>query len=196
MSHENDPLMSQNDLQINYLGGIHDLLSVENINMDMVCLTADESKANLEKLAKLPEFLFFDIARYLNAVDRMSTKDCLLGEGIISLGRLVNLGLEYYVEPHEIPEALEEIILEELKANEDRALGLLQFLKGSPMADMHAETTARQLTGIVVILLEDLIAALVGRKVPSVNGISAPYRFDALNKNTLVLRKTITVGFF
>ena len=86
--------------------------------------------------------------------------------------------------------------MEELKANEDKALGAFQFFKGSPLADMKFETTTRQLTGIMVILLEDLIAALVARKTPSINGISAPYRFDSINKNTLVLRKTIEVGFF
>lgn len=199
MSQENDPVTDYNDLQINYLGGIADLQSVENINLDVVCLTAEESRSNLEKLKVLPEILIFDIGRYLNAVDRMasmSNASSIIGEGMVSLSRLVNVGLEYYLEPHEIPEILEEVIVEEIKANEDNALGILQCLKGSAMAGIYAENMARQLTGIVVIMLEDLIAALVARRVPSINGISAPYRFDSINKNTLVLRKTIEIGFF
>jgi hypothetical protein len=188
--------MNYNDLQVNYLGGIQDLLSIENINLDKASLALPESDAIVQKLSKLPEILLFDIGRYLDAVDRMSITNKFFTEGSISLSRLINIGLEYYIEPHEIPEALEEAISEELKANEDKALGALLFFKGSPLADMKIETTTRQLTGIMVILLEDLIAALVARKTPSINGISAPYRFDSINKNTLVLRKTIEVGFF
>lgn len=191
MSQENDPSLHFNDLQVNYLGGINDLASVKNIVVDLPDGESALKPEDAVVLAALPEYILFDIKRYQNAIERISeTTDRDLSE-IVSMSRLINVGLEYYVEPHEIPEILDEIIVEELKSNEDLALGCLTFFKGSELAGFHIKLLADKMNGVLVIMLEDLIAALIGMKVPSINGISAPYRFDAFSGSTLVLRKSI-----
>lgn len=165
-----------------------DFLSLERYTFDGLSVASDDE---VEKIRALPEYLFFDIKRYKSAFEHLVTS-LYQDYTITSLGREIQLALEFYTEPHEIPEALHEIVVERIKDySKDNALLNSLFAVRSLSKEPYMDVVS-----VITLMLEDLIAALVALKTPVWNDIGCIYEFDSITGDNIVLKKCIEISRF
>lgn len=165
-----------------------DFSTLESYTFDGLATASD---GDVEKLRQLPEFLFFNLKRYKSAFEYRITT-LYPDYTIDSISKEVTLALQYYAEPHEIPEGLHEIIDERMTdyAKDNKLIATLHDLQ--KISNKGYEEVVTLLT----LILEDMIAALYNLKTPIWNHISCFYEFDSIVDGNVVLKKCVEISRF
>lgn len=155
-------------------------------------LLSVEDDEEFKKLSNLPKYLFFDIGRYLKLID--ANLNGFGSEEIKKnvIAKAIELALEYYIEPHEASEGIEDAVTEALIESTERNKGIVGEHFAQEIEKIHIKSS----TTIIGVMVDDLVACLVNNDIPAINEVSCLYQLDCIDNGVVVLERAIKIGRF